>query len=99
MPLVVSSQFALHCRLIARFVAIQTMCLPLLVGAGAAQNTEPAQTQGQQSGTSTGVAHAPVKDALSRPITAGGFVDNAAVIFSDITRNAGLDKFHHRPGS
>ena len=99
MPSVVSSQFALHCRLIARFVAIQTICLSLLVGAGVAQNTDPAQTQGQQSGTSTGVAHAPVKDALSRPITAGGFVDNAPVIFSDITRNAGLDKFHHRSGT
>src|SRR5205823_4697572 len=92
-------QFALHGRLIARFVAIRTICLSLLAGAGAAQNTEPAQTQGQQSGTSTGVAHAPVKDALSRPITAGGFVDNAPVIFSDITRNAGLDKFHHRSGT
>ncbi len=99
MPSLVPSQFALHCRLIARFVAIRTICLSLLVGAGAAQNTEPAQTQGQQSGTSTGIAHAPVKDALSRPITAGGFVDNAPVIFSDITRNAGLDKFHHRSGT
>src|SRR5260370_35886175 len=74
MPSLVSSQFALHCRLIARFAAIRTICLSLLVGAGAAQNTEPAQTQGQQSGTSTGIAHAPVKDALSRPITAGAAV-------------------------
>ena len=79
MPSLVSSQFALHCRLIARLAAIRTICLSLLVGAGAAQNTEPAQTQSQQSGSSTGIAHAPVKDALSRPITAGGFVDNAPV--------------------
>jgi enediyne biosynthesis protein E4 len=52
-----------------------------------------------QSGTSTGGAHAPVKDAEMRPITAGGFVDGAPVIYIDITREAGLDKFHHRSGS
>jgi hypothetical protein len=48
---------------------------------------------------STGGAHAPVKDAKSRPITAGGFVDGAPVVFLDITHQAGLDKFHHRSGS
>jgi hypothetical protein len=47
---------------------------------------------------STGVAHAPVKDALHRPITAGGLIDGAPVIFSDVTHAAGLDKFHHRSG-
>jgi hypothetical protein len=52
----------------------------------------------QQSGTSTGAAHAPVKDALSRPITAGGFVDGASVVFADISHAAGLDKFLHRSG-
>jgi len=46
----------------------------------------------------TGGAHAPIKDALSRPITAGGFVDGAPVIFLDITKQSGLDKFHHRSG-
>jgi hypothetical protein len=44
-------------------------------------------------------AHAPVKDALARPITAGGFVDGAPIVFADITHKAGLDKFHHRSGS
>jgi len=48
---------------------------------------------------STGGAHVPVKDAKSRPITAGGFVDGAPIIFLDITHQAGLDKFHHRSGS
>jgi hypothetical protein len=48
---------------------------------------------------STGGAHAPVKDALSRPITAGGFVDGAPVIFGDVTHAAGLDIFHHRSGT
>ena len=47
---------------------------------------------------STGMAHAPVKDAFSRPITAGGFVNGAPVVFDDVTRQSGLDKFHHRSG-
>jgi enediyne biosynthesis protein E4 len=47
----------------------------------------------------TGGAHAPVRDALHRPITAGGFVDDAPVVFTDITKQAGLDKFHHRSGT
>src|SRR6266478_1235139 len=51
------------------------------------------------SGMSTGGAHAPVKDAKSRPITAGGFVDGAPVVFLDITKQSGLDKFRHRSGS
>src|SRR5437660_2502423 len=51
------------------------------------------------SGMSTGGAHAPVKDAKSRLITAGGFVDGAPVVFLDITKQSGLDKFHHRSGS
>jgi len=50
-------------------------------------------------GVSTGVAHAPIKDAQSRPITAGGFVNGAPMVFADITKQAGLDKFHHRSGT
>src|SRR5260370_14712245 len=46
-----------------------------------------------------GAAHAPVKDAQSRPITAGGFVDGAPVVFIDVTKQAGMDKFHHRSGT
>jgi enediyne biosynthesis protein E4 len=71
--------------------------------------TACAQTQGGESGQapnstrSTGMAtggiHAPVKDALSRPITAGGFVDGAPVVFTDITKESGLEKFHHRSGT
>src|SRR5436309_1475976 len=48
---------------------------------------------------STGGIHAPIKDSHSRPITAGGFVDDAPVVFVDITGQAGLDKFHHHSGS
>jgi enediyne biosynthesis protein E4 len=51
------------------------------------------------SGMATGGVHAPVKDALSRPITAGGFVDGAPSVFLDVTKQAGLDKFHHRSGT
>lgn len=47
----------------------------------------------------TGGAHAPVRDALHRPITAGGFVDNAPVVFVDVTKQSGLEKFHHRSGN
>ena len=57
------------------------------------------QTPSPSGGVSTGAAHAAVKDAQSRPITAGGFVDNAPVVFADITRQSGLDKFHHRSGT
>src|SRR5215471_13069316 len=62
------------------------------------QARQTSQQSGMQSGASTGAAHAPVKDALSRPITAGGFFDGAPVVFADITHAAGLDKFHHRMG-
>src|SRR5215469_13706556 len=64
-----------------------------------AQNLTQANPQVQQNGMSTGIAHTPVKDALSRPITAGGFVEGAPVVFFDITRIAGLDKFHHISGT
>jgi hypothetical protein len=83
------------------------MCLMILLwvtaaglSARAQQSPTPnsTQTQGGGMGVSTGVAHAPQKDAQSRPITAGGFVDGAPVVFQDITRQAGLDKFRHRSG-
>jgi enediyne biosynthesis protein E4 len=43
-------------------------------------------------------SHPPVFDSLQRPITAGGFVEGAPVIFKDVTHQAGLDIFHHRSG-
>src|SRR6266576_964845 len=67
------------------------------------QSQQPANQDKKQapmaSGVATGAAHAAVKDSKSRPITAGGFVDDAPVIFSDITRQAGLDKFRHKMGT
>jgi hypothetical protein len=83
-----------------RATATQVICVTLLLSSGLAQQN-PAEKEAdrrQQSGMSTGAAHAPVKDALSRPITAGGFVDGAPIVFVDITQAAGLDKFHHRSG-
>ena len=53
----------------------------------------------QQGGASTGGVHKAVKDAQMRPITAGGFVDGAPVVFVDATHAAGLDKFRHRSGA
>jgi hypothetical protein len=74
-------------------------CSVLLLSISVAQGPPENQPKGQQSGMSTGVAHSAVKDAQSRPITAGGFVEGAPVIFTDTTHKAGLDKFHHRSGT
>jgi enediyne biosynthesis protein E4 len=79
--------------------AILLVSLVAIPSIARAQNPERGDAREQQGGMSTGVAHAPVKDALSRPITAGGFVDGAPVIFADITHAAGLDRFHHRSGT
>src|SRR5439155_21266453 len=63
-------------------------------------NPTPKPTQAPSGmGVATGAAHPAVKDSHSRPITAGGFVDGAPIVFADITKTAGLDKFVHRSGS
>src|SRR5882672_9985155 len=59
------------------------------------QNSKPSPGMG----VSTGAAHPAVKDSKSRPITAGGFVDGAPVVFEDITMKSGLEIFHHRSGT
>src|SRR5260370_10738879 len=82
---------------VGRAILMASLMLPL--GSATAQNPERGDAGQKQSGMSTGVAHAPVNDALSRPITARGFVDGAPMIFADITHAAGLDKFHHRSGT
>src|SRR5256884_875146 len=55
------------------------LLMPVLFAlCGAAQEPEDGKPQKPESmGVATGNPHAPVKDALSRPITAGGFVDGA----------------------
>ena len=81
-------------------IAAQAICLTVLLGSAQGQQdpAEKGHPPEQQGGMSTAGAHAPVKDSLSRPITAGGFVDGAPIVFLDITQAAGLDKFHHRSG-
>jgi len=57
-------------------------------------NSTPQST----GGAATGGYHAPILDANSRPITAGGTVANAALIFKDIADGAGIGRFRHRMG-
>src|SRR5215472_12185256 len=83
----------------AAFLAAAGAALVLPVLA-ACQEPKPPDRQSQGGmGVATGAPHAAVKDALSRPITAGGFVDGAPVVFANITKLAGLDKFQHRSGT
>jgi hypothetical protein len=98
MPSSIPRQPIGHRRLSAFVTAVTFAWLTLLLDSGAAQKPD-GEARPQQSGMSTGVAHAPVRDALSRPITAGGFVDGAPVVFADITHAAGLDKFRHKSGT
>ena len=58
-----------------------------------------AEQQPATTGVSTAGPHRAVKDAKSRPVTAGGFVDGAPVVFVDVTRQSGLAGFHHRSGT
>ena len=59
----------------------------------------PPHSPSTQSGVQTGGVYAPVRDSKNRPITAGGFVDGAPAFFADVTKTAGLDKFHHASGT
>src|SRR5580700_12142430 len=86
------------------FAAIQILLvLSVFLLALGSRGQQPANPQTKPSdsgmGVATGGAHPAVKDSLSRPITAGGFVDGGTVVFSDITRQAGLEKFLHRSGT
>ena len=81
------------------FAALLFCSLPALRSAWPRQAPASQTSRPQQSGVSTGAAYPAVKDAESRPITAGGFVEGAPVVFADITRAAGLDVFHHHMGT
>src|SRR6266581_839981 len=86
--------------LASRLSPISLLILALVVLLGAAQEPDDRKPQKPEStGVATGNPHPPVKDALSRPITAGGFVDGAPIVFIDVTKQAGLDRFRHRSGS
>lgn len=89
-------------KLIAAASSISVTSLIFLLALGSPGQQGPDQKTKQPStgmGVATGVAHPAVKDSLSRPITAGGFIDGATVVFSDITKQAGLEKFLHRSGT
>lgn len=58
-----------------------------------------APTSSSQGGAAIGGEYTPVKDAQHRPITAGGFVDNAPIVFVDVAEKAGLSSFHHKMGT
>ncbi len=77
--------------------------LPALFADGPQHNKsqEIPKPQGppQSGGASTGGVFAPVLDEKHRPITAGGFVDDAPVVFVDDTKKSGLDKFKHVSGT
>jgi hypothetical protein len=66
----------------------------VLGGSHAAQGPPP-----PAGGSSTAGVFAPVKDARARPITAGGFVDDAPIVFEDGTIGSGLETFRHKSGS
>jgi hypothetical protein len=84
----------------AKCLSASFLVVVLLAPVGAAQQTEDHKPPLQQPmGVATGAPHPPVKDASLRPITAGGFVNGAPVVFTDITQAAGLEKFHHRSGT
>jgi enediyne biosynthesis protein E4 len=46
-----------------------------------------------QTGSASGTPAPAMKDAQSRPVTAGGFVPGAPVIFTDIAKSAGIANF------
>jgi hypothetical protein len=79
---------------------LSAIALLFAISAAAQQPPDPKTTQSPAGmGVATGGTHPAVKDSHSRPITAGGFVDGAPIIFIDITKAAGLDKFVNRSGS
>jgi len=78
--------------------------LLLLAFAGGQQRSKTPETpkpqvSPQQGGASTGGVFAPVLDEKRRPITAGGFVDGAPIVFEDDTKKSGLAKFQHVSGT
>src|SRR5215472_14288297 len=83
----------------AAFLAAAGAALVLPVLAACQEPAKPDRQSQGGMGVATGGPHAAVKDALSRPITAGGFVDGAPVVFTDVTKQAGLGKFRHRSGT
>ena len=85
-------------RRYAAFLFVLSIALFLVNRAEAQQSSADQKPPATGMGVATGGAHAAVKDSHARPITAGGFVDGAPVVFADITKMAGLEKFIQRSG-
>jgi len=76
--------------------------LDLLVSLSAQQASPPPSAVARETGYMRVLlkpTHPPFFDAQHRPITAGGFVEGAPVVFQDITHQSGVDKFQHRSGT
>ena len=90
------------CRFTARLrlTLLTALVLPPLCLRSTGQQAPRTQSQAPpNTGVSTGAPHAAIKDSKSRPITAGGFVDGAPVVFADVTQQSGIGRFRHRSGS
>ena len=81
-----------HCRTVLALIVF------MLTARVLAQSQPPPASAGR-GGMATGTVHAPMRDALKRPITAGGFVDGAPEIYADVTEKSGLGSFHHHSGN
>ncbi len=76
--------------------------LDLLVSLSAQQASPPQAAVAPETGYMRVLlkpTHPPLFDAQHRPMTAGGFVEGAPVIFQDITHQSGVDKFQLRSGT
>src|SRR5438309_1041883 len=78
---------------LSKFLPVLLFMPVLFALSGAAQEPEDRKTQKPESmGVATGTPHAPVRDALSRPITAGGFVDGSPDLY---VANYGKNRLYH----
>jgi enediyne biosynthesis protein E4 len=80
----------------SRSLLLAALALSTVLGASQAAQRPSAPPAG---GSSTAGVFAPIKDTRARPITAGGFVDGAPIVFEDRTAGSGLETFRHRSGS
>lgn len=80
------------------FLCTTILILTSVSFAQQAPTTKPAPLP-RPTGVSTGAPYAPVKDALSRPITAGGFIEGAPIVFADATVSSKLSGFQHVSGN
>jgi hypothetical protein len=88
-------------RLAFRRAFLLPLAAPLLVFYSTAIGAQapPQQSSGMSSGQSTGAAAKAIYDEQHRPITAGGFVDQGPVIFTDISKQSGIASWSHVMGT